>query len=132
MHGASGYATGAPNAIRDYLPEHIAHNARHGPSVNYESDNAPPDRFESFLLGAGEKKITSQVDTRKSAEYDLTAIATLLTLLDDRYAQHCHLHFEQGRPYPRQSSQISPPSKPKRLVLWLQGMTTHRRCFGLC
>ncbi|KKY29132.1 putative dna-directed rna polymerase ii subunit [Phaeomoniella chlamydospora] len=96
MHGASGYATGAPNAIRDYLPEHIAHNARHGPSVNYESDNAPPDRFESFLLGAGEKKITSQVDTRMPNTVIFTLNKedhTLGNLLKSRLLQNPNVLF---------------------------------------
>ena len=59
----SGLSTGAANAGHDYLPAHIAHRPVRGPSINHGADNLP-DRFESFLLGPGEKKITSEVDTR--------------------------------------------------------------------
>jgi hypothetical protein len=52
-----------PNTMEGFSPANtggIEHVARIGSEVNV------PDRFELFLLGDGEKKITEAVDTRKS------------------------------------------------------------------
>lgn len=48
------------------------------------------DRFESFILGADEKKIEEKLDTRNFCHNLSSAVG----LTDRRHAKHFHLHFQ--------------------------------------
>ena len=63
--GPSGLALNAPNSHTDFLPSHPSHLPPQGQRINHEADNIPFS-FESFILGEGEQKVTSEIDTRKS------------------------------------------------------------------
>jgi hypothetical protein len=57
------------------------------------------DRFELFLLGDGEKKVTEATDTRKldNGRFLIKEISLLISA--NRHRQQRHLHLQQGGPH---------------------------------
>ena len=108
------------------------------------SDNNVPHRFELFILGDGEKKVTEEIDTRKSGVMICSAWSCRLgstyvypnartkpsNLLRDPII--FDLHLQQRRPHPRQCDSCSPPAIPPRPVFRLQSSTSPRSVRPFC
>ena len=79
-----------------------------------------PNRFELFLLGDGEKKVSEETDTRKypaHRQYDGNMLIWLPLI---RYSFHLRLHLQQRRPHPRQHAALPSAAIPSRPLLGLQ------------
>ena len=76
-------------------------------------------RYESFVLGPGEKKVEMEIDTRKQVHSLLNN--SVSDWGDLRGPIHRHLHISQRRPYPGQPSACSSSSELSRSFLGLQG-----------
>lgn len=57
----------ATNPAADYFATHPSHQPPKGSSMAANANVSAdiPDRYESFLLADGEKKVTMEIDTRK-------------------------------------------------------------------
>ncbi|KAK4691914.1 DNA-directed RNA polymerase II subunit RPB11, partial [Lecanoromycetidae sp. Uapishka_2] len=80
----------APDSTSDYLPKFSSR--RSAPSA----DDNRPDRFELFLLGDGEKKVTEEADTRIQSSSIFTFKKedhTLGNMLRSRLLQSPHVSF---------------------------------------
>lgn len=98
------------------------------PDNNHEDQeidvtNNTPDRFELFLLGPGEKKVTEEIDTRKSFTLSSSSSIPYSQYLT-RHAEYINLHFQQRRPYARQSPSCPLAKTPTRRLLRLQNGTS--------
>lgn len=104
------------------------------PSGHVTDGNIPP-RFELFLLGEGEKKVTEEPDTRKifPLPYILTSsflnpIARLIKLtlrsFSLRHPILVALHFQQRRPHIGKSDPFSPSQVPTRSLRCLPCSTS--------
>ena len=85
-----------------------------------------PNRFELFLLGEGEKKITEATDTRTFSHH--RQLQKLLPRTDNltRHSEHLNLYRQQGGSYPCQSTSCPPSQRPPRHFRGLQGHVSHR------
>ena len=145
-HHVSGHSHMTRTDInRPPLSMDINRGARNGPSSAAE-DNVP-HRFELFLLGEGEKKVTEEADTRKSATlfiYSRQLSSTWPTTpqactesrrmlsrrqplthnLSHRHSFFLNLHLQQGRPHSWQPPPFPPSAVTPRPIFGLQGSSS--------
>lgn len=106
-----------------FAPANPVHDGRKRPGNPH---NNIPNRFELFLLGEGEKKITETTDTRAFSHQP--QIPKLLSITDNltRHSEHFNLHRQQGGSYACQSSPCPPPKRPPCHFRWLQRYISRR------
>jgi hypothetical protein len=107
-----------PNTMDGFNPDshlldRIEYVQRIGTEVNI------PDRFELFLLGDGEKKITEAIDTREFIR-SLSCSRGRALIEWNRHPKLIHLYYLEGGPYSGQPSARPSPQGPSCHLCWLQ------------
>lgn len=97
-HHAHMRKNSSPNLGHDMRPANPEPPGRGGKPA--AEDNVP-NRFELFLLGEGEKKVTEVTDTRKSTGLYSLSKPQALTTYYHRHPIYLRLHFQQGRSHLR-------------------------------
>jgi hypothetical protein len=109
---------------KPYINGPVAVNASPGHNrgrLRLAAEDNVPDRFELFLLGDDEKKVTEETDTRKFI-FPLLCYSKLTKM--KRHPERLRLPVQQRRPYSSEHAARTPPAEPACEIRWLSRATS--------